>query len=195
MTENVAESAAVESAVVDADAGGGAAGHTAGAAPAARAGETGGEPEKPIATAEDLAAWKDGVRKSITADLRKQFKAEAEAARAKEQGDFKALYEAAEARAAELESQLRKREYEALRAKVAAKHGLPAELAARLAGEDEGELEADAKTLAKLIAPRAAPDTEAGAGARTTAPAKTGTAPGWAHQGDRPGLIFPGRKN
>lgn len=195
MTELTAEVVAVESGAENADAGGGASGHTAGDAPAARVSETGGDAAKPIATAEDLAAWKDGVRKSITADVRKQIKAEAEAARAKEQGDYRALYEAAEAKAAELEGQLKSRDFEAMRAKVAAKHGLPAELAARLSGADESDLEADAKALAKLIGPRPAPDTEAGAGTRSTGPTKTNGAPGWAHQGDRPGLIFPGRKN
>jgi hypothetical protein len=40
---------------------------------------------------------------------------------------------------------------EALRARIAARYGLPEELAKRLVGKDEVELEADAKKLAELV--------------------------------------------
>jgi hypothetical protein len=178
----------------DADAGGGAHGHTAGDTPAARVGETGGEAgaATPIVTPEQLAAWKDGVRKSIQADLRKSMKAEQDAARAKEQGDYKALWEAAEAEKVQLAETLRARDFEAMRTRIAAKHGLPGELAARLAGDDEAALELDARALAKLVGPRVAPDTEAGAGARGGG-AKVSMQPGYAQDG-RPGLVFPGKK-
>lgn len=56
--------------------------------------------------------------------------------------------ESAEKRAAELERSV-------LRAKVAAKHDLPAELADRLQGDDEAALEEDAKRLAVLVSPPA----------------------------------------
>jgi hypothetical protein len=56
--------------------------------------------------------------------------------------------DAAEKRAAELERSV-------LRARVAAKHDLPAELADRLQGDDEAALEEDAKRLSALVSPPA----------------------------------------
>lgn len=63
------------------------------------------------------------------------------------------------------DAELTKRDRDALRAKIAAKHKLSEELAGRIAGETEEEMDADAAALAKLIGPKKAPDTDAGKGA------------------------------
>ena len=55
-----------------------------------------------------------------------------------------------EAAVAEMKSKNDELEASILRATVAGKHGLPAELAKRLAGKTEAELEADALALAKF---------------------------------------------
>lgn len=83
-------------------------------------------------------------------------RADAAAKAAADAGDHKTLAEQAQARVAELEAQIAARDAAALRAKVAAAHQLPADLADRLRGATEEELIADAKALAKLIPPPAA---------------------------------------
>jgi len=83
--------------------------------------------------------------------------------------DLETALQQAQARAQELETTLAQRDATALRAKVAAAHQLPADLADRLRGSTEEELTADAKELAKLIPPPAA-------GADSN-PARAGSAP------------------
>lgn len=92
---------------------------------------------------------------------RKEQEQEAEAARLeqlKRNGEFEALTKQQQSAIDELKAQLAqqqteiaKRDYDALRAKVATKHGLPAELATRLVGVTEEDLEKDAAQLKKLV--------------------------------------------
>lgn len=77
-------------------------------------------------------------------------------------GQFEKLATDRQAEIEDLKRQIAERDAQALRAKIAAKHKLPEELASRLQGESESDLEADAKALAKLVKPPVAPDTEAG---------------------------------
>jgi hypothetical protein len=79
-------------------------------------------------------------------------------AKLKEQGEFKTLADnlAAEKQRLEQEiaqrdAEIAKRDHEALRAKIATKHGLAPEFAARLNGATEAELEADAIALKALV--------------------------------------------
>jgi hypothetical protein len=78
-------------------------------------------------------------------------KEEADAQRLKEQAEWQKLAEANEAKAQKLEAELARRDHDALRARVAAKHKLPEAFAARLVGQTEDELEADARELAKVV--------------------------------------------
>jgi hypothetical protein len=68
------------------------------------------------------------------------------------------------ARIAELEGQITERDTAIIRAKVAAKHRIPALLVDRIRGANEQEMDADAKELAKTVAAPTAPETEAGRG-------------------------------
>lgn len=76
---------------------------------------------------------------------------EAETAKLTEQGEFKRLYEEAQAALAKLNDDLKAERVTNLRQKVAAAVKLPAELVDRLRGETEEELTADAETLLKAI--------------------------------------------
>ncbi len=133
------------------------------------------EPEKP-----DADGLTEAGRKAIKAERDARKIADQELARykaaetkrtedaAREQGDFKALYEGSQttiserdARIAELEGQIQAAEHTSLRTRIAAKHKLPADLTDLLRGDDEAALEASAKVLAKHIRTDA-PDTEAG---------------------------------
>jgi hypothetical protein len=89
-------------------------------------------------------------------------KADEDAAAAK--GEWEKLAAARQAEIDRLAAEIATRDHDALRAKVAAKHKLPADLASRLVGDDEAALEDDARALAKLVAARPPVDTEAGAG-------------------------------
>ncbi len=135
--------------------------------------------EEPISAAEaaklrkDLADTRKEAAKHRT-DLRKvqADAARAEQDKAKEAGNFQALYEAAqttiterESRIVELEGQIAESDRATRRQTIAAKHRLTPELADRLRGDTDDELEADAKSLAKFVRTDA-PDTEAGRGGR-----------------------------
>lgn len=107
------------------------------------------------------------VNDKLTALEKKEREREAAATKeaerkAQEQGEFEKLAKERADRIAQLEADIAKREHEALRARVAAKHKLPEALADRLRGENEAELEADAKELAKLKVISDAPKTETG---------------------------------
>ncbi len=71
----------------------------------------------------------------------------------KEAGQFKTLYEQAQARIAEFEATTAKAERESLLRKVAKDAGLSEDLIDRLRGESEAELLVDAKALAKRLTP------------------------------------------
>lgn len=114
---------------------------------------TGGTPDKTFTQAELDAIVKDRLdrqQRAITTQREKE-RADAEAAKLAEQGEFKKLAEAAEAKARTLEATLAARDYADLQRAVAAEHSLPADLAARLQGATREELVADAKNLAKLV--------------------------------------------
>lgn len=89
-------------------------------------------------------------------------KARLEAQRLAEQGEFKALADQRAARIAELESELKTREVNTLRATVAARHKLPEHWITRLVGDTEAEIDADAARIAKDLAPPKAPNSEGG---------------------------------
>jgi hypothetical protein len=145
--------------------------------------ETGGETSgfKPITSEAELASWKDSVRKELLAQARKDATAEAtrkaEEEAAKEKGEFEKLATSRAERIAELEREVAERDRRELRARVAAAHKLPAELAAMLTGDDESALTESAKLLAKHIKPVAAPDTEGGVGKDKTSSDGTNTRP------------------
>lgn len=113
----------------------------------------------------------DRAEKLSAEKLQKEQEA-AEQKRLQEQGEFKTLAEKEKARADQLEAQLKQRDYDALRAKVAADHKLPPAMAARLIGDDEAALAADATELAKTLVP-ATPVPGAGPSPRPSAPAGT----------------------
>jgi len=94
----------------------------------------------------------DRERKASDEKRRKELE-DAEAKKLAEQGEFKTIAEREKARADELEARLKQRDFDALRAKVAADNKLPAEWASRLLGGDEAALDADAKALAKTLIP------------------------------------------
>jgi len=128
-----------------------------------------------------LAQKERSVREAVTAEVEARIAADAKAAAAKEQGDFKSLFEAEQARVADLakkvadtEALIAERDRDAMRTRIAAKHGLSAVLAGRLTGETEAEIEADATELAKHVKVTGAPATEAGAGGGTS---RAGTRP------------------
>jgi hypothetical protein len=110
---------------------------------------------------ERLARQEDYLRRQITEDVAQSLAKEAAERAAKEQGDFKVLYEQSEDKAVKLAEQLAERDLADLKQKVAAKHQLPAFLAHRLVGTTEQELESDAKQLA-TAAKSDAVDTDAG---------------------------------
>lgn len=92
----------------------------------------------------------------------KDAQEEADRKAAEDQGNYKKLYEDLIAKHETLEADLKKKERDALRTKVAGNHNLPSDLVERLAGETEAELEADAEKLAKLVKATPPPNTETG---------------------------------
>jgi hypothetical protein len=92
------------------------------------------------------------VRERLAEEQRRQQK-KAEEEEAKRRGDFEKLLADRDTELAQTRAELAKERHEVLKARVAAKHQLPAELAARLHGETEAELEQDAKELAKFAKP------------------------------------------
>lgn len=73
--------------------------------------------------------------------------ADAEEKQKAEQGEFKGLFEKAKTELDALKAQLKAAELDAMRSRIGAEFGLPAQLAARLRGDDEVALRADAETL------------------------------------------------
>jgi hypothetical protein len=73
--------------------------------------------------------------------------AAAEAKALAEQGDYKKLYEKAQADAAATAARIKAMELESLRSTIGRKLGLPETLHGRIQGEDEAAIEADANAL------------------------------------------------
>lgn len=107
-----------------------------------------------------LARQKESLKEQIRADL----KAEAEKAKAKEDGDWKTLFETEKARADKAAAELEAERLTSLKNRIGAKHKLPQALINRLIGATEDEIEADAKAVAKEIGVREAPDNDMGKG-------------------------------
>lgn len=101
-------------------------------------------------------------RKRITADVRKEIKTEAEQAAAKEQGDFKKLYESEKEAHDKLKADVAKREDEEMRKRIARDAKLPESAWKRLVGDNEAELKADAKAMAKDFVTRKDVNIDAG---------------------------------
>jgi hypothetical protein len=97
-----------------------------------------------------------------------ELEREAETEAARKAGDFEKLATKLQGELDELKGQLAERDQKDLRARIAAAHKLPADLAALLQGDDEAALTESAKLLAKHIKTRTAPDTEGGEGVGTT---------------------------
>lgn len=93
----------------------------------------------------------DRIVKARLEDEKLRAKRTADEAAAKARGEFEQLAEQRAQRVAELEAELQTARLSGLRATVAAKHNLPAELASRLTGSTEAELDADAQALAALV--------------------------------------------
>lgn len=125
------------------------------------------------AIADRLRRQEDALKKSVRDDVEAEIKVKADEAAKKEQGDFKALYEAAEAERVKLDNEVKSRQLADTKRAVAAKHNLPPWLADRLQGETEGDLEKDAKQLA-TAAKEPEVDTDAG---KRTAPRSNGEPP------------------
>lgn len=93
---------------------------------------------------------------------------EAERKAAEEQGKFKELYDAAQAKLAGAEAKTRELELTQARRAAAEKVGLPAALADRLRGETPEEMEADAKAVLGALPKPAAPNINNGQGGAAT---------------------------
>jgi hypothetical protein len=166
---------------------------------------------QPITSQEDfdaalaarLARHEAKVKKSITDQVKADLAAQAQAAKAKEDNDYKTLYEAEITKRETAERERDSERKAALRSRIAAKHSLPDELADVLKGDNEDELEDHAKRLAKVVKTKSAPDTEVGrSGAATSGNAAsdrpkpkptttdTATAPVYTFDG-KPKIPFP----
>ena len=88
----------------------------------------------------------------------------AEAESLKQQGEYKALYERAQAEAQAAQERAKALELATLKRDIATRIGLPAGLAARLQGDDEAAIEADAKAMLELLPKPAAPNINAASG-------------------------------
>jgi anthranilate phosphoribosyltransferase len=115
------------------------------------------QPAKPIAEMVQISATElEDIRAALkkangeAAKYRKTAEQVEVERKAKEEAEMTALQKA-EARAKDLEAQLNGERHARLQAAVAAKVGLPAQLADRLKGETAEELEADAKAIKELI--------------------------------------------
>lgn len=100
-------------------------------------------------------ARKDAAKYRTNLRQQEQERAEAERKTAEEQGQFKALYEQAQADLKALQDAAAARERGDLLRKVAQAAGLDEAFADRLRGDDEAALLADAKLLAERLKPAA----------------------------------------
>jgi len=123
---------------------------------------------------------REEVRTQMQADIERQKTEAEQAAREKalkEQGDFKALYEAEQGKHQKTKDELAKAKRENLLFRVQIKYRLPDNLAKRLQGDTLEALEADAQELVKDLGGPIAPDTEGG---RSGVPAPAAPANGHA---------------
>lgn len=101
--------------------------------------------------AQDTGADKEKLLAALRSERAKLREAEK---RLKQADDAKkSELERATERATAAEARIASLERSVVRARVAAKHEIPAELVDRIQGDDEAEMEKDAKALAKLIRP------------------------------------------
>ena len=105
-----------------------------------------------------------GREQKKAADTLAKAQADAEAKALAEQGNFKALYEKAQADLLTNQQRIKAMEQDAARRGVASRLGLPELFIGRLRGETVDEIEADAKALLAAIPKPAAPNINAGAG-------------------------------
>lgn len=188
------------------DSGGGGGGDDSGAKPEPKQ----DDPPKfePITSQDDfdrmvkdrLARAEKKAREEAESATREKIKQETEAERAKQQGEFEKLYQAEQAKVADLEKQIAdlkdqaaKRDLDGIRAALAKKYGLPDELASRLAGDDEAAIEADAKALAKTVAAKP-PNTEGGAGKKTGGKPKGSDSTGYTFGSATRRVPFPDKR-
>lgn len=82
---------------------------------------------------------------------------------AEEQGEYKKLYEAAEAKSTEAEAKVLQMAHDALRKQIATEAGYPT-LWSRIDGEDEAAIKEDMKTLLEALPKPSAPGLDGGAG-------------------------------
>lgn len=115
--------------------------------------------EKTFTQAELNAILKDRLDRERKAaqDKADADKKAADEEQAKQQGEWQKLAEQRAADLEKLQAEMKKRDYDALRAKVAADNNLPAAWAVRLVGDDETALIVDAKELAKTLIPATPP--------------------------------------
>lgn len=135
-------------------------------------GTEGKDTSQDLDTIDQLPQWaKDlvsGLRKENAGHRQAKKKAESEAQDAtrkadEEQGKFKELYEAEQAKTQAAEAKAASLELDALKAKVATAAKLPAGLASRLQGETEDELTEDAKLILAEL-PKPSMETDGGKG-------------------------------
>jgi len=129
-------------------------------------GKTTAETPKTFTQAELESIIKDrlGREQKKAADTLAKAQADAEAKALAEQGNFKALYEKAQADLLTNQQRIKAMEQDAARRGVASRLGLPELFIGRLRGETVDEIEADAKALLAAIPKPAAPNINAGAG-------------------------------
>jgi hypothetical protein len=143
-----------------------------------------------------LARHEQELRKTITAEIAADLKRQADADKAKTDGDLQKQLELAQQDLAELktkigerDAELSRRDRQALVAEVARIHNLPEAIASRLHGETRDELIADAKALAKVVGKPAPVSTEAGAGRNPAKPNQS--APPYRFGASLPIVRFP----
>lgn len=96
---------------------------------------------------------KEAAKYRVTLRSQEQAQTEAQRKAAEESGQFKTLYEQAQAKLAEVEQAQAKAAQDAARAKAARDAGLSEDLADRLVGDTPEALLLDAKALAKRLVP------------------------------------------
>ncbi len=114
----------------------------------------------------------------------------AEQAEAVKRGEWEKVATDRQAEIDRLSGEVAKRDRDALVARIATAHKLPAELADLLQGEDETALADHAKRLAKLVKPAGAPDTEGGSANRGGASRPNAAANGKPQDGKTPAYSF-----
>jgi hypothetical protein len=118
---------------------------------------------------------KEAAASRKVATEREKAAADAEKTKLQEQGEFKKLYEEANAELQKLRDELKTSQVQALRQKVASELGIPPQLAERLKGDTEDEMRQDAETIKAAIPQQPASGTQ---NRQTTTPVPGGRATG-----------------